>query len=59
MNWKKIPEEIDNHHEEADNAFLQKAEDNRLAKKGQSLNVTPFYFQQCLPTPFLFTNVSF
>lgn len=47
------------HHLEADNAYKSKAIDKSKAEHDASIKVLTFDLQQCLPTPFLRSSVSF
>lgn len=47
------------HHNDADNAYKCKEFDKNKAKEDASFKVFSFDLQQCLPTPYLQTNISF
>lgn len=53
----KAAQEI--HHREADLAYLSKKNDKTLSRSDPTLMCFTFDLQQCLPTPFLETSVSF
>ncbi|XP_063216648.1 uncharacterized protein LOC134542596 [Bacillus rossius redtenbacheri] len=54
-----IKQEISVHHAEADKAYLQKDLDKKTAKDDPSKRCFTFDLQQCLPTPFVQSSVSF
>lgn len=56
---KRYENELALHHEEADAAYLAKDKDKKLAKEDDTARCYSFDMQQCLPTPFLNTSVSF
>lgn len=47
------------HHEEADLAYTSKNHDKNISKENKSSLCFTFDLQQCLPTPYLETSVSF
>lgn len=51
--------EQNNHHILAKEAYESKANDKKIAKEDRSVAVFAFDLQQCLPTPYLKTTISF
>nr|CAI5864994.1 unnamed protein product [Callosobruchus analis] len=56
---ESIKKETDSHHADADDACLKKDADKSLAKQATDTKCYTFDFQQCLPTPFVSSSVSF
>lgn len=56
---KEIEKEKNTHHLDADKAYKQKDSDKELAKADPTTKVFTFDLQQCLPTPFVNSSVSF
>uniref|UniRef100_A0A6P7GL86 Uncharacterized protein LOC114340171 n=1 Tax=Diabrotica virgifera virgifera TaxID=50390 RepID=A0A6P7GL86_DIAVI len=58
-NKNTLKEQQAKHHEEADLAYTCKSKAKKLAMEDHSVLCYTFDLQQCLPTPFLETSVSF
>ncbi|XP_031327855.1 uncharacterized protein LOC116160704 [Photinus pyralis] len=56
---KRVQEEIEVHHAEADNAYLKKDADKKFAKGNDDIRCYTFDLQQCLPTPYVNSSIAF
>lgn len=56
---ESIQREVDSHHVEADDAYKKKDADKIYAKENKDTKCYTFDLQQCLPTPFVNSSVSF
>lgn len=56
---KLIKEKIAEHHKQADEAYLKKKDDKEGAKNDETKKCYTFDLQQCLPTPYINSSVSF
>ncbi|XP_055859195.1 uncharacterized protein LOC129921411 [Episyrphus balteatus] len=55
----QLLKEQEEHHKLADLAYKSKSKDKDTGRNDNSIKVYTFDLQQCLPTPFLRTNISF
>ncbi|CAG9837504.1 unnamed protein product [Diabrotica balteata] len=56
---KKIESELADHHQDADNTYIEKRNGKNMAKDDEIMRCYTFDLQQCLPTPMLNTSVAF